>query len=788
MTQLIPNGKQQFTDLIGRPLLGGRVYFYQVGTQTPKDTYKDVAKTVLNTNPVILDARGSASIYGSGAYRQVLRDAFGGLIWDQVIPDSSAEFFEEISNSTDPSKGGALIGRGTVSVLSVQDLASQVQREDLTFIVRGYYSGSFIGGGIFYWSPSTPKAGHNGGTVISPTVPYGFGISQYLAGFGETNPSGAGCFIRKTEYLAPAFFGATGKGIESDSASIEKCIYVSSKTGVAISDLGGQTYLVDRDLVVDRTGDGPVVMDWKGSTIKFVNSQLSVGSERSISDRLIITTSLTTPIVRGATRFNVANSGGATSGDLVVIESPALTSGAVNQICCYLVQNIDGGNTVYVSGQLVVDQNQSQISATGQTGGISVSFYRLDKGLRFENLNSTIKDDLGVKNALNFFFQDDMVVNQCVVDGHSRGGVQVQFGGASVISKCTFKKYGYVEADQGYVNSPTSPSGLSFGYGLALRRSFLTTVSDCIGLDGWHLSDCARGQTYAVHSGCVAAKNSFGFATHEGSWNITWDNCHAYGGAGFDATRCAYPTVKNCTVNGVNGVASGHGITYRAGCSVVNILNNVIDMGGASSTASRAIWRGGVERPLAGVVSTNQPQTLNVSGNTILGQWGCMLGFGSGEETTISRNTFAGGAYISSMYLDKVTIFANNTFSGKNPAQHTIVITDGNYGDICSLNISYHVDMCTSSTPLNSAHVFLQTTLAHTIKFNSCESLNQDCLIRVQNAINIKSVISCVARRGVFTTSGAAAVVSNAINNATSSPFAVAPITVTNSVNNASFV
>lgn len=67
MTQLLPNGKQQFTDNAGRPLLGGKVYFYSVGTQTPKNTYKDVAQTVLNTNPVILDARGSASIYGTGA-------------------------------------------------------------------------------------------------------------------------------------------------------------------------------------------------------------------------------------------------------------------------------------------------------------------------------------------------------------------------------------------------------------------------------------------------------------------------------------------------------------------------------------------------------------------------------------------------------------------------------------------------------------------------------------------------------------------------------------------------
>lgn len=92
MTQLIPNGKQQFVDQNGRPLVGGQVFFYSVGTSTPKNTYQDVGETILNTNPVILDARGQASIYGTGRYRQVLKSAFGVTIWDQVITDAAGEF------------------------------------------------------------------------------------------------------------------------------------------------------------------------------------------------------------------------------------------------------------------------------------------------------------------------------------------------------------------------------------------------------------------------------------------------------------------------------------------------------------------------------------------------------------------------------------------------------------------------------------------------------------------------------------------------------------------------
>lgn len=84
---LVPAGKVTFVDSNGRPLSNGKVAFYQVGTQTPKNTWKDIGKTVINTNPIILDARGQASIYGEGSYRQVLKTASDVTIWDQVIND-----------------------------------------------------------------------------------------------------------------------------------------------------------------------------------------------------------------------------------------------------------------------------------------------------------------------------------------------------------------------------------------------------------------------------------------------------------------------------------------------------------------------------------------------------------------------------------------------------------------------------------------------------------------------------------------------------------------------------
>src|ERR1700743_2337405 len=89
VASLLPNGKQQFIDLNGAPLVGGTVTFYIPETSTFKDTWQDPEQTILNTNPIVLDDRGQALIYGSGQYRQVLRDADANLIWDQLTSDYS---------------------------------------------------------------------------------------------------------------------------------------------------------------------------------------------------------------------------------------------------------------------------------------------------------------------------------------------------------------------------------------------------------------------------------------------------------------------------------------------------------------------------------------------------------------------------------------------------------------------------------------------------------------------------------------------------------------------------
>lgn len=81
---ILPPAETTFWDANGVPLAGGSVQFYIPSTTTPKDTWTNSTGVTLNTNPVILDAGGRALIWGTGSYRQLVKDSLGNTIWDQV--------------------------------------------------------------------------------------------------------------------------------------------------------------------------------------------------------------------------------------------------------------------------------------------------------------------------------------------------------------------------------------------------------------------------------------------------------------------------------------------------------------------------------------------------------------------------------------------------------------------------------------------------------------------------------------------------------------------------------
>lgn len=127
----------------------------------------------------------------------------------KLVGDDSLR--QDMANITDPAKGAAILGRGGVVVASIVDLATAPKKSDIAVVVKDYHPGiNTGGGGRFHYDPSMPKSSHDGGTVISPTVPWAgtkATLPAYLARAGETDPSGFGCWVRRVrdQYLVTMF-------------------------------------------------------------------------------------------------------------------------------------------------------------------------------------------------------------------------------------------------------------------------------------------------------------------------------------------------------------------------------------------------------------------------------------------------------------------------------------------------------------------------------------------------------------------------------------------------------
>lgn len=76
--------RMYFFDADGKPLVGGKIYSYKVGTDEFKPTYRNSELTALNTNPVVLDGAGSALIYLRGANLLKIYDRHGNFIEERI--------------------------------------------------------------------------------------------------------------------------------------------------------------------------------------------------------------------------------------------------------------------------------------------------------------------------------------------------------------------------------------------------------------------------------------------------------------------------------------------------------------------------------------------------------------------------------------------------------------------------------------------------------------------------------------------------------------------------------
>jgi hypothetical protein len=296
---LLPNAKQQFLDGNGKPLAGGSVFFYIPNTSTFKSTWQDAAQTILNTNPVILDASGEAVIWGSGVYRQVVYDVDGNLIWDQITQDANSNLTGNITDDvfiagTDFTPGTTTqltlsVGPGSIDntwiffdgVYQADDQAG-VENTTLTFnspIPIGITEVTVkIGSTIAIGTPAS-------GSVTDITVAPNANIQSTKLSFIQAG-NGA---VRRTvqdklrERVTVKDFGAKGDGTTDDTAAItaaQAFIAANAQAYQLVFTAGMYKYttspnwaiqnaeiVAEGEVILDYTGTGNAVILDTGSTV-----------------------------------------------------------------------------------------------------------------------------------------------------------------------------------------------------------------------------------------------------------------------------------------------------------------------------------------------------------------------------------------------------------------------------------------------------------------------------------------------------------------------------------------
>lgn len=212
---------QYFTNRAGAPLEDGKIYIGQAGFNAethPITVYWDAEGTIPAAQPIqtlggVPYRNGSpARFYTQTRYSITVKDRNSTLVF-----------------SSESTSGGN-------EVSDIKQLISAPSPDDgETVTVISYHSGwqtsvtGPIGGGTFIYNSQLAKSLHNGGTIISNTVPWDgtvSGLAGFLAGTGETLPSGFGCWVRSGSGKegTTSHFGAKVDGSANDYAATQKAV------------------------------------------------------------------------------------------------------------------------------------------------------------------------------------------------------------------------------------------------------------------------------------------------------------------------------------------------------------------------------------------------------------------------------------------------------------------------------------------------------------------------------------------------------------------------------------
>jgi hypothetical protein len=228
----------------GVVLVGGQLNTFAAGTSTPQATYTDSTQTTPNTNPVILNANGQASVWLDPklSYKFLLNDSNGNFVGSQ---DNIAGLLSAPNVVIGPpASGTALTVNGATSGVGVPPL-----------VVNDLNANTSGGAAIFVNSSVTPtlaigvsNTANNGSSLSTYTLAsdstgntasIALTNANWLSGaFGLANaPAGQNLFI--TSFNAGPICLATGGGVVIELTTQRGVLIQPPISGVALTIAGG---------------------------------------------------------------------------------------------------------------------------------------------------------------------------------------------------------------------------------------------------------------------------------------------------------------------------------------------------------------------------------------------------------------------------------------------------------------------------------------------------------------------------------------------------------------------
>lgn len=232
----------------GLPLALGKVYTYAAGTSTPKATYTTEEGDVANTNPVILNAAGYASIKLDGSYKIVVKDADDVEIWTEDPVSDASQLGLEWINQRDATQTSATTFTITGNHTAQYVPGRRVKLEDATTLYGSIDSSSY-GGGV---------------TTVTVTVDEAEALTAALSASYVSLFTGIG--------------SSTASGINTATTATMKLLSPSAGTAINTSDHrstqrgGGAPYLTKTAAQASADGD---VVDGYGNHA-FANGNIAV--------------------------------------------------------------------------------------------------------------------------------------------------------------------------------------------------------------------------------------------------------------------------------------------------------------------------------------------------------------------------------------------------------------------------------------------------------------------------------------------------------------------------------